>query len=1546
MLYHATFDAAGPDVYTSQRMLALDGPLDPARLRASWEALVARHPVLRAGFHQRPSGETVQVVRRAVTLPWREADLSGLPEEDAAAEVTRLADRERAERFDLTAAPLLRLLLVRLGPERYRQIVTAHHTLLDGWSTSVVFTELSRAYADGGHTRSLPPAVSYRAYLAWLARQDADAAREAWRAELAGLTEPTLVAPEERVRTPLVPQPVTFDLGAELTGRIRRMARSRGLTVNTVLQGAWALVLARLVGRTDVVFGTTVAGRPAELPGAETAVGPFINTLPVRVTLDPGEPAGELLARVQRRQVALMGRQYTGLQEIRQAAGAGAGFDTLVVYENLPGAETGEAAPGGPVIRPVGEPQDRGHFPVALIVIPGERLRGHLVHRPDVVSPARAADLVRRFTRVLERMTEEPSASAGRIGLLDAAERAAALAAGSGPETPEPEAMAPELFLRAAAAAPASVAVVAGERSLTYGDLAARAGRLARSLAGAGVGPETPVAVVADRSVELVTALLAVALAGGVYVPVDPAHPPARVRQTLRDVAPPVVLCTPGARAAVPGGCPGRLIDIDAPGHPVHPGPPDPGLPDSVRADGAPGRSGPAGAAAPPRPEQAAYVIHTSGSTGRPKGVLVSHRALRHLVTAHRERYALGPGSRVLQLLSPGFDVSLADIWPVLCAGGQLVLAPPARLHATGEEIVRLMRENRVTQVAMTPTLLAQLPAAELPDLRVLVLGGEPAAEELRRRWSAGRDLRTEYGVTEATVTSTAGPALREDGLPAIGRPVSRTRAHVLDAFLQPVPPGTTGELYLSGAGLARGYLDRPRLTAERFVACPFVPGARMYRTGDLARRAEDGTLLFAGRADAQVKIRGFRVEPAEIEAALTAHPAVDRAVVVLRRDRPGGQRLAGYVTLRPASRAATGAPTPPGGQELRDHLARELPDHMVPAAVTVLDALPVSPGGKIDTAALPAPDFTTDPSGRAPADRAESTLCALVAEVLGLADVGPEDNFFRLGGDSITSMQLVSRARRDDIHFTSQDVFARETPAGLAAVARFGGPAAGGADDSTGEVVRTPVMRALGAHVTGPGFAQWVVAGAPAGLGHDTLVGGVAALLGTHAALRLRVEPGDGAPRLVIGAAGAPGGAGAADLVTRVDATRVADARLDALAAQAAREAVDLLDPASGAMFRAVWLDAGEGRTGRLALAAHHLCVDGVSWRVLLPDLRAACEAAAAGRAPALDPVPTSFRRWAALLTAQAATPARLSELDGWTALLTDAPPPPGLPPLDPARDTAATVRRRAWTVDPGQARTLTGRTPAVFHCGVHDVLLAALAAAVTHWRRDGGTTLLVDVEGHGREPVEGADVLRTVGWFTSVHPVRLDVAGVGVAEVLTGGPAAGTLLKAVKEQARAVPGDGLGHGLLRHLNPATGPALAALPTPRIGFNYLGRFPAGARPGTVRPWQLAGDVAIGGSTDPRMPAPHTLEAGAAVRDTADGPELVIHLSHPAALDETETERLGRLWLAMLAGLAAHTTDPGAGGHTPSDFPLLDLAQDEVEQFEAIAAQLEGGLPR
>jgi nonribosomal peptide synthetase CepB len=1489
------YDGGGAGVYRGHWIVDLDGPVDADRLRAAGEALLARHASLRACFRRRRTGETVQIIAPRVKLPWRVVDLSHLADAEPAVRepaVRELAEADRLSDFDVTRPPLLRLTLIRLGLDRSRLVVTCHHAIMDGWSLPIVFDELSALYAADGGRPELPPAKSYRDYLAWLSRQDKQRALSAWAAELRGADEPTLVAPADPGRPPGMPESVTAHLPTGLTRSLDGLTRRHGLTLNTVVQGAWALVLSRLARRTDVVFGATVSSRPAELPGVEGMVGLFLNTVPVRVRLRGSAPVVAQLAELQKRQSRLIPEQFVGLADVQRAAGPGAIFDTLLVFENFP-REIGASRSAGTFGIRVHQGREAAHYPLTLVVVPGESMLVKLDYLTDFLDEAAARSVLELFTMTLHRLADADGETVAGIDVTSTAERDRAVRQWGTAAIGAPTRLPLELFGDQAQSRREEVAVAGGGQARSFGELAEHAERLAGYLSGRGVRRGDRVAVVMERSVDLVATLLAVWKAGAAYVPVDPAYPAERVKLMLTDAEPVAAVCGHAFRDAV--------LDVGL----------DPIVVDEPETRQAVERC--TGLSVGVGPADLAYVMYTSGSTGTPKGVAVSHGNVAAL--AGEPGWQVAPGDTVLMHASHAFDISLFEMWVPLLSGARVMIAGPDAVDgaALAGHVAGGVTTAHLTAGAFR--VLAEESPESIAGLREVLTGGDavpPTAVERVRRACPDVRVRHLYGPTEATLCATwwlLEPGAATGPVLPIGRPLAGRRAYVLDAFLRPLPAGVTGELYLAGAGVARGYLGRPAPTAERFVADPFAHGERMYRTGDLAYWTDQGALAFAGRGDDQVKIRGYRVEPGEVEAVLGRLPGVAQAVVSARDDH-----LIGYVV------AEAGRDVDPA--RLRERLARTMPDFMVPAAVVVLDDLPLTVNGKVDRQALPEPGFASKPAGREPATDAERILCRVFAEVLGRDRVGAEDGFFELGGDSISSMQVAARARREGISLTPRQIFEHRTPERLATLAVQGlGPGRSGpgrtgtdADDGAGEVMWTPVMRALAADAVRPGFAQARVVVAPAGFDQAALTGALQAVLDTHDLLRARLTA-DG--RLIVPARGA---VAAADLVGRVPA---GEGDVDEFAHREARKAAAALDPATGVMVRAVWIDAGPAEPGRIAVVCHHLVFDAVSWGILLPDLRAAYEDLVSGRAPALEPVPTSYRQWAGQLAARAVSASTVAQIGHWAGVLDGTDPALG----------QRTGQSHSWssTVSGAAACAVVAQAPSAFRCGVQEVLLAALAGAVARCR-GGDAAVLVDVEGHGRHAAAGEDLLRTVGWFTSVHPVRLEVSGIDPAAAAAGGAAAGELLKAVKEQVRSVPGDGLGYGLLRHLNPDTAARLAALPSPHIGFNYLGRTTVASG---ITAWQIRAG-SLGGGTDagPEPVRTHTLEAGADVQDTPDGPRVRLALD-ATGLDPVMVQRLGQAWLDLLGGLAAHAGTPGAGGPTPSDFDLVAVARRDLDELVA-----------
>ncbi|MCT9078845.1 non-ribosomal peptide synthetase [Streptomyces fulvoviolaceus] len=1471
----------GNTAYTVPWALRLTGPLDREALEAALADVVTRHAPLRT-LHPDFQGTPYQRILdpgegrpELLLIPATEADLPGL--------LTSAAQH----RFDLATELPLRVTLYELGADTRVLLLLAHHIAVDGWSMTPLMRDLETAYAARTEGRDpqwpdLP--VQYADFACWQ-RDLLDEDEEQisfWREALSGAPE-ELPLPADRPR-PAEPSgrgdraDVAFD--AELHAGLAHLASSSRVTLFMVLQAGLAALLTRLGSGTDVPIGTPVAGRTDGR--LDELVGFFVNSLTLRTDTSGNPTFRELLHRVREFDLAAYAHQDVPFDLLVEAVSPERTLARHPLFQVML-AFTGHTS--GPALALSGlsvvrEPVETGtaRFELSLYLAEHRHddgspagIDGVAEFSTDLFDPATAAHLTRRLVRLLAAAAADPDTRIGDLDLLDDDERRQLGDWNATASEPPPASLA-ELFREQVRRTPRALAL----NDLSYAELDARADRLARVLAGRGIAPGDVVAVLMPRSVDRIVAVLAVALAGAAFLPVDPGLPRERVDLMLGDAQPAFVLSD-----LAMDGAPGELPLVYDPHH-------------------------------------AAYVIHTSGSTGVPKGVVVENRGLAALARTQIERFGLDADARVLQFSAPGFDASVMELLMAFASGGTLVV-PAESGPLVGEDLREVLTGGAITHALIPPAALATLPDCELPELRTLVVGAEACPGELVARWAPGRRMANAYGPTESTVCATISVPLSGEQAPPIGRPVVGTRAHVLDAWLRPVPPGVVGELYLAGAGLARGYLGRSGLTAGRFVADPYGgPGERMYRTGDLVRRSADGELEYVGRADDQVKIRGFRIEPGEIEAVLARHPQVVRAAVVVREDEPGQRRLVGYVVPEPA--------TVPDPADLRRHAEEALPDYMVPSAVVVLDALPLTPHAKLDRKALPAPELVEAPAGREPATAAERILADLFRDLLKLPEVALDQGFFALGGDSISSIRLVSRAAEAGVVISPRDVFEHQTVAGLAAVARGPVGAARAEDDGVGTVPLTPVMRWLRER-GGPidRLSQSVLLTVPSDADLPRLTAALQALIDHHDMLRSRLTPGG---ELEVG----PVGSIRAGTLTD---HREAPDDLHAAVAEEFDRVLDLLDPAAGQMVRAVWFDAGPQnsgpqnsgpqRSGRLLLVVHHLAVDGVSWRILVPDLEAAWTAVAQGRTPKLPPVGTSFRRWSALLGEEARKPARVAEAELWRRMAAAPRTPMGSRPLDPGLDTAAGTRSLRLTLPPETTGPLLTTVPSAFGTGTQDVLLTGLALAVAD--RQGSAHVLVDVEGHGREELTpGLDLSRTVGWFTSLYPVHLDLDGIDVRDAL----AAETAARRVGELLRTLPDHGIGHGLLRHLNPDTAPGLAEPPAPELGFNYLGRFTA---PGNGGAWTFAPESsALGTGTDPGLAAAHALDLNAVVRDTPTGPELVADWSWAdGVLTEPEVRELAAAWFAALTALASRADHAAADG--TAELTLTGLSPDELDEL-------------
>ncbi|MTE12889.1 non-ribosomal peptide synthetase [Nocardia aurantiaca] len=1489
---------AGDTPVSIAQYVELTGPIDVALL-----ADAAR----RAG---REFGTGYLRLIEVDELPWQlvdttlddrieTVDLTGAPDPEAAAQAWMRA--EYTAPLDLTRDRLCIMAMLHVGEDRWYWYSRFHHILLDGVGALTMLQRTSEIYNDAAAGREIPPGKAeplQRIVEADAAYRNSDklqADREYWREHLAGLPEPAQLGK----RTGAVdahPRLLSGALPESTAALLDSLTAVLSTSPAPVVVAAFAAFVGAMTGAGEIVLSLPVSGRTTAT--LRRSGGMVANVVPLRLRPSPTATVGDLVRATQGELTAALRRQRYRQEDIIRDLGWSmdevGGFGPTV---NLMLADTR--------IRLGGVTGQLHVLTSGLIddlfvnVYPGgggERTHIDFQANPNRYDEPELAVLHARFLDFLHRFlaggVDQPLATATALS----EEERTALAPALGRDGSRPHTL-PEILTSGAGRAPSAVALRVDGTAYTYRDLTDYANRLARLLIAMGAGPERAVAISIPRSAESVLAMWAVAQTGAAFVPVDPGYPIDRIEHMLSDSGVVAGVTVSGSRAALPDRVEWLALDDPAAEKAIAAHDPGP-LTDSDRR-------------APLHLDQVAYLIYTSGSTGLPKGVAVTHRGLTNLVTGSGAAFGVGSDAVVAHAVSPSFDISVEELLVAFAVGATVAVVPPAAY--AGDELARVLRKLEVTHLNVTPAVAGSLEPDTLPRLRTVVVGGDSCPPELPVRW-AGRCVINGYGPTEATVTATLSAPLAPGDPITIGAPSRGVAAIVLDPWLRPVPPGVIGELYLSGPGLARGYHQRIGLTAERFVASPFDPGARMYRTGDLVRwrrRTGRWELEYLGRGDTQVKVRGFRIELGEVDAAVARHPGVEMAVTVGATTPGGATALVSYVV------AAESVVAP---EDVKATVAEQLPAHMVPSVVMVLQMLPLTPAGKVDRRALPRPDFGAGPrAGRAPATDKERALAAIFATVLGVESIAADDNFFALGGDSIVAIQLVARAKAAGLGLRARDVFEHKTVAALAAVATEvtapmieelpGGP--------VGPVPLTPIVHAmLEQSDNWPRFAQAVLIPLPRDIDRSRLTAAVQALVDRHDLLRstLTHQPANGT-RPWEWRVGAPGAVEAGALIETVTAASDSDGE-DEL-----QRAADLLDPAAGIVARFVFIDR-EDALPLLWVVLHHLVTDGVSWRILLPDL------ATAWAGGTLAPVGTSFRRWAHGQLEQ--TPARAAEIPQWRTILTTPDPRLGTRALNPELDTVATMGQLRTVVDADTATAALELIPARFHCGLDDALLTALALASSRWRRTRRT--LLTVEGHGREDavLPGADISRTIGWFTSVFPVALDLGDLDLDEAFRGGPAAGAALKAVKEQLRAIPDKGVGFGMLRYLDAGTAAEFDGMPTPQISFNYLGRTGTGVEHpgGAETPWV---PVRFAATQDDRAPLAAVVDINAF--HTAAGIEVTWAYAS-RLLTPGQVREFAQLWGRAVTALVTHARHAGSGGHTPSDFPLVTVDQAQIDAWE------------
>ncbi|SEV87472.1 non-ribosomal peptide synthase domain TIGR01720/amino acid adenylation domain-containing protein/natural product biosynthesis luciferase-like monooxygenase domain-containing protein [Chitinophaga sp. YR573] len=1494
MLFHHLYSDNGK-AYKEQLRLDFPEGLDIVAFRQTWDYLLQQHTILRSSIVTNVFSIPVQCVHEMVTLPFEIIDYSEYGPEEQNARFAGFLETDMQRPFNISEAPLMRLTLVKMGNTTYKMVWTHHHMISDGWSNAVLVAEFLQAYNAfaNGKLPAVSPVDHYADYLRYVNSLDKQEAAGFWKSYMDGFTGNTFlpftgnIPDQTRNKTDANIQHRHLRINADMIGHARLYCQQQQITMNTLVQGVWALLLNRYTGNMDVNFGVVVSGRPADLPGAEHKVGLYINNLPLRCQIDEGANMNDWLKQVQKEHNNARTYQYTGLSEIKRLIGSrGDLFDSILVFENYPDL-LDESTAQLLKIDNIAVAEQTNYLLTIIAVDRAEALHFDFSYNSDLLEPWYVDLISAHFERTLTQIVTVPGIKLKDIDILSLAEKNLLTWEfnNTGRNYPRHKTII-DLFEQQVINTPEKIAVLFEENSLTYHRLDEKANALAHYLQKQGIKTGDLIAVCMERSLDMMITLLGIQKAGGAYVPVDPEYPVDRIRYILEDTAAKIIMTDRYSLQKLASLENQHCIKIDAGDHIIE-----------LESTQQPYRI--------LTETDPAYVIYTSGSTGKPKGVINEHAGVVNRLLWAQEYFQLNGEDVILQKTTFSFDVSVWELFWPLIAGAGIVFARPGG-HRDNTYLKNVIEKNHVTTVHFVPSMLGVF----LPDVR------KGDCSSLKRVLCSGEALKRNhismfheklpdiplfnlYGPTEAAVDVTCWevPAKADNVL--IGKPVANTALYILNPQGQLQPVGVTGELYIGGIQVARGYLNRPELSAERFITN--AAGTRLYKTGDLAKWLPDGNIEYQGRIDQQVKLRGYRIELDEIIAVLNGYPGIATATVVLKEDVQENKRLVAYIV--PVDTFDR--------QAVVDYLKSLLPEYMVPSVFMTLPALPLTSNGKIDNAALPEPDndglHTKDYV--APRNETESLLANIWQELLHVGKVGIYDNFFELGGDSIISIQVVSRVAKEQLTLRPQDIFEYQTIAGLAHRLSDNRPIAS-QEIPEGEALLLPIQQwfletpySVPAH-----FNQSHLLKIDKHIIAEHLSIAVKAIVAHHDALRFRyLLQADGSWKQEYGAVAGK--------------LHIEDLRSEAATTitEICNKYQKSIDLAAGELIRLVLIQMpGHFNHNRLLIVVHHLAVDGVSWRILFDHLQT-CLSALQQEIPL--PVWTkgsSYSDWGKALKEHAMRSDVVSRQSYWKAVGAAYTPLPADSPDQ--QGTSASRITHNTRLDKDETRSLLQEVNQAYNTEINDVLLAALAH--TLYSFTGRLQTVVAVEGHGRGDLNGTDVSNLVGWCTSLYPVALKA---------TANDSLADLLCETKEQLRQIPGKRLEYGLLRYLHPDAD-IRKAMADVRwdILFNYLGQVDNILHDNALL---LPADENTGESVDAAYPLPAKLSISCLVKDG----QLQVNWSYAAQqFHKTTIEKIADDFNSCLLNLIAHTRQQTNKIYTPFDFGLApEVGFQELQTYLA-----------